>query len=490
MTLWQMGGRMVGKLVGCAVILWSAIAVCATVRADPGEPIHLGGRWELFVDRFLIEEMKGDVTLHLHHPVPREVVLVHDRPWEGNTCGYHTIFQDGALYRMYYRGWDHDMATGKQRHPAVVCYAQSGDGIHWERPDLGLVEFAGSKANNIIWDGIGTHNFVPFKDTNPQCHEEAQYKAVGRGEGDDGRKLYAFISPDSIHWRLLVDQPILTDGAFDSQNLAFWDSTRGEYRCYFRDFRDGRRDIKVATSKDFIRWSPATWLTFPGAPAEQLYTNQVMPYYRAPHLLVGFPTRFVPDRGALTEGLFMSSRDGVTFSRWAEAFIRPGPFDEKWHNRSNYIWWGLVETDSTLPEAGRELSLYTNERYYYEGQGVKTRRYTCRVDGFASLHAAYAGGEVLTRPLVFTGEALAVNFSTSAAGGLRVQIEDASGRVLPGFALTDCPELYGDSLKRIVGWRQGSDVRLLAGQVIRLRFVLRDTDLYAFGFRSAAEHER
>jgi hypothetical protein len=186
----------------------------------------------------------------------------------------------------------------------------------------------------------------------------------------------------------------------------------------------------------------------------------------------------------------MSSRDGVTFQRWAEAFIRPGPSAEKWHNRSNYIWWGLVETASALPGAPRELSLYTNERYYYEGQGVKTRRYTCRIDGFVSLQASQAGGEVLTRPLVFAGDTLAINCSTSAAGGLRVQIEDAQGRALPGFALADCPEIYGDSIERAVTWQSGSDLRALAGRALHLRFALRDADLYAFGFSRAADRAR
>ena len=182
----------------------------------------------------------------------------------------------------------------------------------------------------------------------------------------------------------------------------------------------------------------------------------------------------------------MSSRDGVSFRRWAEAFIRPGPIGEKWHNRSNYIWWGLVETASPLPGASKELSLYTNERYYYEGQGVKTRRYTCRIDGFVSAHASFRGGEVLTKPLVFAGDKLLVNFSTSAAGSLRVQIEDSEGRVVPGLGFADCPEIYGDDIERAVTWQRCGDVGRLAGEPIRLRFELHDADLYAFGFVEAA----
>jgi len=476
--------RSITHWLGIALLVASA---GSTICASTQEPIHIADRWELLVDDYLIERMEGAVELRLHAPVPREVVMVHDQPWEGNSCGYHTIFQDGPIYRMYYRGWNHNMTTQKQTHPAVVCYAESRDGIHWERPVLDLVEFQGSRQNNILWAGVGTHNFVPFKDTNPQCFADARYKAVARGEGEDNRALFAFKSADGLHWQLLSEEPILTQGAFDSQNLAFWDAFRREYRCYFRDFRDGRRDIKVAASGDFIRWTEPEWLRFPGAPAEHLYTNAVLPYYRAPHLLLGFPTRYLPERGSLTEGLFMSSRDGRTFQRWAEAFIRPGLNPNKWHNRSNYIWWGLAETPSPLPGGGKELSLYTNEGYYYEGKAVRTRRYTCRIDGFVSLHASAAGGAVVTKPLLFEGESLVLNYSTSAAGGLQVQIEDLDGHALPGFALSDCPEIYGDALEHTVRWNQGGDASGLAGRPVRLRLALRDADLYAFGFRAPSD---
>lgn len=241
--------------------------------------------------------------------------MIHDKPWEGNTCGYNTIFKDGDLYRMYYRGWSHDEKTKKQFHQAVVCYAESRDGIRWSRPNLSIVAFNGSKDNNIILEGLGSHNFTPFKDTNAACLPEARYKAVARGEGNDNKKLFAFQSADGIHWRLIKNGPILTEGAFDSQNLAFWDSVRNEYRCYFRDFRSGVRDIKTSTSKDFIHWTQPVWLEYPGAPKQHLYTNQIQPYFRAPHIFVGFPTRYVPERGSLTEGLLMTSRDGRIFHR-------------------------------------------------------------------------------------------------------------------------------------------------------------------------------
>ncbi|MBN1819051.1 MAG: hypothetical protein JW828_16955 [Sedimentisphaerales bacterium] len=453
----------------------------AASTAMGGNGIDIGSRWELFVDSYLIQDMQGDIALHLHRPTPREVVLVHDKPWEGNTCGYHTIFQDGDLFRMYYRGWGHEDKTEKQLHPALVCYAESRDGIRWTRPNLGLVEFNGSKENNIVWAGTGTHNFVPFKDANPACPPEARYKAVARGEDEYHTSLLAFQSPDGIHWKLMQPTPIITEGAFDSQNLAFWDSVTGRYRCYFRDFRDGVRDIKTASSKDFIHWTKPVWLDYPGAPKQHLYTNQIQPYCRAPHLYLGFPTRYLPDRESLTEGLFMSSRDGIVFHRWSEAIIPPGRNRDKWHNRSNYIWLGMVETQSDLPGAGKELSLYSNERYY-EGAGGKIRRYTCRIDGFVSLRAGFTGGRVITKPLLFAGDVLRMNFSTSAAGSVQVEIQDINGKAVPGFGLADCPEMYGDAIEKEVAWKSGGDVGTLAGRPIRIHFILRDADVFAFGF--------
>lgn len=492
-----------GPLAWAAVAAWAG---CPAALGAAAGPIHVGSRLELFVDDYLVERLVVGAQLRLQHPVPREVAVVFDSPWEGNGCGYHTVFRDGDLYRLYYRGLDMGLRKGKvvQPHPWVTCYAQSKDGVHWTKPELGLVSFAGSKKNNILWEGPESHNFTPFRDDNPAATPEARYKAVGLGQGG----LRAFKSPDGIRWSPLADKPVITQGAFDSQNLAFWDPLRKEYRAYFRDFRQGRRDIRTATSKDFLTWSDPVWLEYPGAPKEQLYTNQVKPYFRAPHLFLGFPTRYL-DRGwsdsmkalpdaenrqsraranrrygtALTEGLLMSSRDGVTFHRWPEAFLRPGPQRKgSWAYGDSYIAWQAVETRATLPSAPSELSIYASEGYW-TGAPCQLRRYTLRLDGFASVWAPMGGGELVTRPLVFDGNRLVLNFSTSAAGSIRVEVQDASGQPLDGFALADCPEVFGDAIERVVSWKGGSDLKSLAGRPIRLRFLLKDADLYSLRFK-------
>jgi len=459
-------------------IFCSLTALCPATPLFAAEPIDVGSRRELFVDDYLIDKLDGDAELRLHKPVPQEVVLVTDQPWEGNTCAYYTVFRDGDLLRMYYRGSHFDEKTRKRGHPEVACYAESRDGVHWTKPELGLVEFAGSKQNNIVWDGVGSHDFTPFKDSRPDCPAEAKYKALGRGRPGHPAGLYAFRSADGLRWSLMREGPVITKGAFDSQNLAFWDGVRGRYVEFHRGFREGKRDIMTCTSDDFLQWTDPVWLEYPGAPKEHLYTNAIRTYDRAPHLFLGFPTRYHPERGSQVEPTLMSSRDGRTFHRWTEALIPVTAPEDRDGNRSNYMGWGMV----TLPGNDRELSVYATEAYY-KGPDSRLRRFTYRVDGFVSVRAPAAGGELVTKPLVFDGKELSINFATSGEGSLRVEIQDAGGDPVPGFTLAESTKLSGDEIEQVVAWKQGPDVARLAGKPVRLRFVLKDADLYSFRFR-------
>lgn len=486
------------------------------------EPMDIGSRRELFVDQTLIERLEGKAELKLHHPAPQEVALTFEKPWEGNASGYPTVFQDGDIYRMYYRGHRYiiDPPPLRQAQAEVVCYAESRDGIHWVKPNIGLFDWPGTadnsgpKENNIIWrGGAETHNFAPFKDTNPACPPDQRYKAVGGTTSSKG--LLTFKSADGIHWSKLSDGPVVTKGAFDSHNTVFWDQGRQRYAMYVRYFSEaefkGLRSIGLAHSTDFQTWSEPVAVTYPNSPPQQMYTNQIAPYLRAPHILFGFPTRFVArpltaharqlepvetrakfvasvagsnaySGAEITDGLFMASRDGQTFQRWDEAFLRPGPQAEgRWIYGDNYQSYGLWETRSATPGAPNELSLHFNEGSWRDSEH-RLRRYTIRLDGFVSLHAPLAGGELTTKPLKFTGGRLSLNYATSAAGSLRIEIQDAAGKPLPGFALADADELFGDSCDQSATWKDSADVSSLAGKVVRLRLVLRDGDLYSLQF--------
>ncbi len=489
----------------------------------------IGSRRELFVETSLVESVTGEAELRLHQPQPQELAIVHDEPWEGAGSGYHSVFQDGDLYRMYYKAWQRWIGPDEPNtdsNPLLTAYAESDDGIHWRKPALGLHEIAGTTANNIVLvsgmvgavDADAGHPAF-FKDDNPDAAPDARYKAILRSRGPTG--LLAFKSADAIHWEPMADEPVITDGAFDSQNLAFWDAEQQQYRAYWRFFdkggpyvhRDldphGTRAIRTAVSKDFIHWEQQADLVYVDSPEEALYTNAIKPYPRAPHILMGFPMRYV-DRGwsdnmrelpnpehrewrasrstrlgtALTDGLFMASRDGVTFKRWNEAFLRPGiERDGTWSYGQQEVAWHFVETKSTVPDAPNELSFYVTEFYWTGAKGSALRRYTLRLDGFVSLHAPAAGGELVTTPITFTGSELALNYSTSAAGTVWVEIQDADGTPIPGFTLEDCEPLFGDTIERSVTWGAGTDVSALAGQTVRLRFVVQDADLYAYQFK-------
>jgi len=519
------------------LLLWTIVAASpgypSFKRNTPAHPtppmqsdsvLDIGSRLELFADDYLIDELKGEARLCLHHPDPREIVLVHDAPWEGTGSGYHSVFQDGKKYRMYYKAWQHSAGSPSPHH-IFCCYAESDDGIHWIKPELGLYEFQGSKANNIVFisgmmdgaDADGGHPAV-FLDENPDAQPDTRYKAILRARSERG--LIPFASSDGIHWRTMSVKPVISDGAFDSQNLAFWDKERKEYRAYWRYFTEGSdtalyrglRAIRTARSKDLLTWFDQHDLSYVDSPPEQLYTNVIKPYHRAPHLFIGFPMRYI-DRGdapslqalperehriwrssisprygsALTDALFMISRDGVRFKRWNEAFLRPGIERQgTWNYGHLCTGWFLVETRSAL-EGGApdELSLYAVESYWTDNSSA-LRRYTLRMDGFVSVSAPRAGGELVTKPLIFSGSRLVINFSTSAAGEVKVELQDSAGHPLSGYSQEECHAVFGDAIERMVSWKKGNDLAELAGRAVRLRFILKDADLYSIRFKDAA----
>jgi hypothetical protein len=181
-----------------------------------------------------------------------------------------------------------------------------------------------------------------------------------------------------------------------------------------------------------------------------------------------------------SDAVLMTTRAGTTrYERtFMEAFLRPGPGTGNWVSRTNYPLHGIIQTG---PE---EISFFASRDYAQPTWHL--RRFALRTDGFSSVNAPYGGGEMVTRPCVFGGRELEINYATGAAGDITVEIQDASGQAVPGYTLGDCDPAIGDEIERAITWSGSSDVSGLAGTPIRLRFALRDADLYALRFRATA----
>ena len=253
------------------------------------------------------------------------------------------------------------------------------------------------------------HNFAPFKDSNPAAHPDQRYKALG-GTGEPG--LIAFVSADGIRWQELQPEPVITQGAFDSQNVAFWSESEQQYVCYFRVFRRNVRWISRSTSPDFVHWSePVDLAVRRPASHNTFIRTRSTPYLRAPHIYLGMPTRFFPGRRALTDDQIQSlgrRRNGTTrmivrtlCSRqheavtsldrtFMEALIRPGLDPRNWTSRANYAARGIVQTEperivllcesqSRLPHGPRP-PLHDTTRWFRFGQRALCRRGTADKD--------------------------------------------------------------------------------------------------------------
>lgn len=486
--------------------------------------IELGSRRECFFDDFLIDSSSAEFRLHA--PAYRGTVMTHDAPWEGSGSDFHNFFFDPdwrgvdgsrepGMYRMYYLGWQmpNGAPDNAPQRGIVVCYAESADGLRWDKPLLGISEFDGSRENNVILGAEVKNNFdnfMVFPDGNPACPPEEKYKAVARWDyGDSSRhpELRGLVSPDGLHFS--EKGTISTDCWYDTLNVCFYDRAAGKYRAYVRSFHNvpdgdlnrGIRDVRWLESADFIHWTEPLPLDFGELEDYPLYTNVIQPYPRAPHQLIGFPSRYnelpewspvfdeltgkearqyrmrvAPRYGlALTDCVFMTSRDGHFFTRYDDAFLRPGPESgENWRYGDGYPARGLALTPSPVPGEPEELSLYLPAGHWNSGPS-RLVRYALRQDGFVSLHAGYGGAVVRTKPFTYDGTGLFANLSTSARGTIRFTLEAEDGEV-SSFAL------FGDSIDKRVPFADSGAVGRLSGRRVRLRIELRDCDLYSIRF--------
>jgi len=420
----------------------------------------MGRRREVLVDRFMVDSMTG-LEHRLHEPRPAP-----DSDQPADALEYGTVILDRGKYRLYTRDGGGARFDGDVTE--VTRYCESRDGIHWVRPKLGLIDWKGSRENNIILhEAPFCHNFCPMLDRRPGVSPDKRYKALA---GTVKSGLFAFVSSDGLRWSKLKPEPVITytkEYAFDSQNVSFWSEVEKKYVCYFRHFLNkSLRSVCRTTSTDYLKWSEPVPMK-PNFPGEHLYTTLTHPYFRAPHIYIALPTRFHPDRGESTDILFMTARGDSPFDRtFREAFLRPGLDPARWGNRSNYAALNIV------PTGPDEMSIYVSP----------FRRFTLRLDGFASLRAGADPGQWTSRVLTFQGDQLRVNYSTSAAGLLQCELLGADGKPIEGFSLDRCQGLVGDKIDQVVSWTNQPSLAKLQGRPVRLRFQMREADLFSFRF--------
>lgn len=450
----------------------------------------------LFLDGFLIAE-KTNVALAVNPPQRRELVIVADKLWERNgITSYCNVFYDENTkeYRLYY------VPIHLPSNPIFrLALATSKDGVHWEKPSLGAVEWQGSKENNIVIDGQREGTVM----IDPNGAAEKRYVFLS---SEPTLRTRLFTSPDGIHWTMHPTK--ISDYHSDSQISTFWDDQLRKYVHYPRVGHRGRATGRVVTSAMDEVWQDEIPVALSAddmdPPGVDLYTNSAQKYALAKNVYLAFPTPYYhynePDRAYLNEPALKlggksndgtidtqlaTSRDGIRWTRYRVPYV-PLYQHEELHLKIAMIFPGMLYYPDRIDQYFGGYAFThgdTNARERLKGRELGgIFRVSQRIDGFISMDFAYGGGVIVTQPFTFAGNRLELNVNTSAAGEGRVAILDESGKEVDGFGLADCRIVNGDYLSEVVEWKKGSDVSPLAGKVVRLRFEMRGAKLYAFQF--------
>jgi len=492
------------KIIKFLLFFGSLIYLSGFTASAQQKPILMQNRRELFIDDAIIDSLHN-VEDRLCTPTSGGVALKFDKPWEGNFCTYVSVVNNGKKFQLYYRGVGRDGNVTDM----VTCYAESTDGKTWTKPNLGLFKINGSSDNNVVHTSNRrqqtTHNFAVMYDNRPGVPDAEKYKAVGGVYSTQKikRGLYRFVSPDGIHWQRFKDTTALFGDGYgmDSQNVPAWVPAEQCYAIYLRKWTDDKpsdkkllKDMSTiarSTSKDFIHWTEPIAMTFGNTPMENLYTNATQSYFRAPQIMVSMPFRFSPDSRILTDdemkkngiaksmwqgvsdAVLMTSRGGNKYDRkFMESFARPGLDERNWAARSSIPSLGII------PTGDAEMSFFLTRAY--STKDCYLERMVLRTDGFASLHARYQQGFAVTKPMLLKGNKLDINYSTSSIGYVKVVLLTPDGKEVPGFGEADAQKIAGDKISYNVTWKSGKKISDITTPV-RIKFILRDADLYSFG---------
>ena len=498
-------------------LIMLGLAAAGLAPASASFPLDIGHDRQLFIDDYIVESLDG-VSRKLNQPAKYNanpvlpMVPKGDPSWEAGMlfCFTTILFDDkDGLYKMWYSLW------GAKEQSQLLAYATSSDGIKWVKPSLGIVEYKGTRDNNIILQGdaLETGVFIDPHETDPARRFKMLYQGV--------RAAY---SADGLHWTDYNEgkKVIFHPPGHDSQPVPYWDDRLGKYVAIVRDrtgmIKDVRkgmvtdpwarevyrklwggpkkdrvpenhslRRVGQAESEDFVHWTPMRTVVAADAQdpmhRDQFYNMQVMLH---DVLRIGLMTVFSYDyERSLGSVQLTYSRDGMNWNRGGnrEVFLptskRPGDFD--WGFiwpvqgplvRGDEIWiyyagWG-ADHNSELPEGVTELN---------SGIGLAK----LRLDGFVSLDAGGREGTLTTRAFTFRGRKLVIN-ANAAAGRVLAEILDEDGKPFTGFDKGDCDPLQSDAIHHAVSWKGKGDLKALEGRAVRLKFYLENARVFSFGF--------
>lgn len=464
--------------------------------APPKEPVEIGHTPQFFIDDSIVDNRwslkpKTEEVVRVFH-VPKKHA---SNPLIVGGCGYASVVReaDTGTFKLWYQTHSRGKRSDDEdKNEYGIAYAESKDGLAWIRPELGLMEWEGSKANNIVWRG-----HADFRASGQQIldlPESARrgfryvmaYHTSGGKRGENG--IHVVGSKDGIHWDKASNMQVVNISS-DTVNSVVFDPARGEYAMFCRakdrylagqtgmlDTGESRRVSRIAGKDLWSRWegSPQSILIPDELDLERGFNRfygMVGRYHAG--ITFGFVWSFKLNTDIWTELAW--SRDGVTFERLPQRprLIDLGPTGA-WDD-------GMVFGSADWVEVGNEWWIYyagwdgphkTRER---EGSiGLAT----LRKEGFVSLRGMRGGGVVATRTLVWPGGGLVVNADASK-GELKVRVSDERRKVIPGFDYTDGETFTGDSTAHEVKWR-GASLDSLRGKVLRFEFQLREADLYTF----------
>jgi hypothetical protein len=499
------------QLVPCLLL---ALVLNACAQASHGVepsrvPLHIGSDKQLFIDELFFDRKEG-ITLVINPPVkdPKPVLTAEkSRPWELNRVSSgNSVIDDGGAVKLYYDAIAPCRSDDRSRW---LCYAVSGGGVHFEKPDLDAVAFEGRKPTNIVWPPRRDPSHEPgnvFLDTNPRCPPDERYKLVGSWGG--GTRMA--VSSDGLRWRPL-EKPSFRPS--DTTNAAYFDPRLGRYvawvrvwdgfrkvgRCEFDDPRDwGKEQTVFAADADDLRCLDRG--LFRGT---DHYNGGVVIYHGAPGVYFAFPAAYYhfhtavsvrrgrggtrsPGNDGNLEVQLATSRDSIRWFRpeRGKPFVPRGP-EGSLDSGMTYVCGG-----SNLVYRGDEVWLYYTAQPFTHGDYSladkealgSVMRAVLRRDGFVSADAGQELGWFVTPAVVFSGGQLVLNVDTGGGGHLRVEIQDTEGKPLPGYSLGDCDPVNGNRVRFVVSWKGRSDLKRLAGTPVRLKFSLRAAKLFAFQF--------